>query len=208
MCDFASMVATDAVCRTLPATCSGRKRVSGKTAHAFSSGSRHFMVSHTVEVKQLRAGDHANEPPKIEPVAGEIIGQDLQRRRDRRLRFEVIDRLDERPAEQQRPDAIHRSPSEVAVFRVRDPRRQALSRRTVIRQQFRVERHLFRDNLLFLRFAVLNLVLATAVVDSFEAETASDRRTPIAPGNRPASSRRTGDCGTGRNRAAVRGMPA
>ena len=39
MCDSASMVVTEADCRTPPATCSGRSRVSGNTAQVFSSAS-------------------------------------------------------------------------------------------------------------------------------------------------------------------------
>ena len=121
MCDSASSVESDAACRTLPATCSGRSRVSGKTAQAFSSVSPMSRSLGAVEPEHLGRCDDADQTPQVVAVGDEIVGEHLQGRRQRRARLQVVDRLDQRLAEHQRPDAIDRGPGEVRVLRVRHP---------------------------------------------------------------------------------------
>ena len=128
MCDSASMVATDAAWSTLPATCSGRSRVSGNTAQAFSSVSPTLVVGGAVEAEHLasmamtRISRRRSKPwaakssARISGPAGPVPPGS-----------QVVHRLDQRPAEHQGPDAVDRGPGEVRVLRVRHPRGQPLA---------------------------------------------------------------------------------
>ena len=109
------------------------------------------MVGGAVEAEGLGAGDDADQPPQVEAVGGEVVGEDLQRRRDRAVRFEVVDRLDQRPAEQERPDAVDGGAGEVRVLSDASPtRRAARGGVPSAGQQLRGERHARRHDPLLL----------------------------------------------------------
>ena len=85
MCDSASMVVSDDACITPPTTCSGRSRVSGKTAQAFSSASVSLRSARAVEAEDLGGGDDADQSAQVVAVGGEVVGQRSAGRRRRRV---------------------------------------------------------------------------------------------------------------------------
>src|SRR5581483_596672 len=103
-------------------------------------------------------------------MRGKIIGQHLQSWRDRTLRFEIIDRFYERSTKEQRPGAIDGGPAEIRIFRMGDPCRQLMPTGTFVGEQVRGKRHVWSNRFQLLRLAFLDLVLAVAVVDAFEAD--------------------------------------
>ena len=127
-CDCGPIVVSEAACKTLPATCSGRSRVRGRRAQAFSSCFALTPSRPRCRAERLGGGDDADQPAQIVAVRGEIVGQQHQRRVAAPRLRQVVHRLDQRPAEQQRPDAVDRGAGEVGVSRVGDPARQPLAR--------------------------------------------------------------------------------
>ena len=65
---------------------------------------------------------------QVVAVGGEVVGQQVERRGKLAGGGQVVDRLDQRPAEQQGPDAVDRGAGEVRVRRVDDPGGELLAR--------------------------------------------------------------------------------
>ncbi len=115
-------------------------------------------------------GDDADEATQVEAVRGEVVGQQLQGRGGGRVGLQVIDRLDQRPAEHQRPDAVDGGAGEIRILRIRDPARQTPAPAAVAGQQLAGKRHVGGDGPFDLALAVLHRVLAGPIVDAGEAE--------------------------------------
>ena len=107
---------SDAAWKRAPATCSGRRRVRGKTAQASSCCSLASSAAR-VETERLGGGDHADQTMQVIAVGGEVVGERDEGRVDLGGGGQVVDRLDQRAAEQEGPDAVDRRAGEVRVSR-------------------------------------------------------------------------------------------
>ena len=78
--------------------------------------------------EDLGGGDDADQPVQVVAVRGEIVGQPAQSRVELAGGGQVVDRLGQRAAEQEGPDAIDRRAGEVRVPAVDDPGGELLAR--------------------------------------------------------------------------------
>ena len=128
-CDCGPIVVSDGRIGTgSPATCSGRSRVMGKTAQASSCAVGRRLGRRAVDAEHLGRGDRADQPVQVVAVGREIVGQRDQGRVELAGGGQVVDRLGQRAAQQQRPDAVDRRAGEVGVPRVDDPGGKLLAR--------------------------------------------------------------------------------
>ena len=131
--------------------------------------SRDLKVGPAVALKGLAGRDQPDQPLQVVAVGDEVVGQQLQARRVVRRERNVVDRLDERPAEEQRPDAVDRRPGEGLVVRMRDPAGKLLAAGAVAVDQCLAKGHLAAARPLLLGVEILGLVGFAAFVHADEA---------------------------------------
>ena len=78
-CECWSMVLTFAAWMTLPITCSGRRRESGKTARRFFMFVGNLEWRSAVEPEHFRGCNEQDEPAQVVIVGGEVGRQDIER---------------------------------------------------------------------------------------------------------------------------------
>ena len=139
----------------------------GKEAQAASSdGLGTFLgLGGRVETERLGGDNRPDQPPEVEAVAREILGQDRQRGRRLPRAREVVDRLDQRAAEQERPDPVDGRSREVGIAGVRHPARQPLPTRPGLRVHLGQEGDAGLDRRRLALLAVVDLELPFAVGD-------------------------------------------
>ena len=102
---------------------------------------RSHAVVDAVEPERPARGDDANEPVHVVIVRGKVGGKQVERGMQLTGGRQVVDRLGERAAQEQGPDAIHRGTRKIGVPRVGDPGCKLLARTAGIGLQLGAEGH-------------------------------------------------------------------
>ncbi len=108
---------------------------------------------------------------RSKPLAAKSSASTCRAGGTRPFGLQVVDRIEQRPAQQQRPDAVDGGPSEIGILRVRDPGGQSLPAVAIFRHQLGGEGHARGDRSSSRRSSCRRrLELALAVVDPGEAD--------------------------------------
>src|SRR5436309_2585877 len=82
---------------------------------------RNLEIAAAVALEDITSHDQADKPLEIVTVSDKVVRQQLKARRIRAGQRNVVNRIDQRPAKHQGPDAIHRRAGERFIPRMRDP---------------------------------------------------------------------------------------
>ena len=158
--------------------------------------------------KSLGGGDDRGSAGGGRSRAPEVVGQQLEGRGQLAGGGQVVHRLDQRPAEEQGPDAVDRRPGEVRVAGSTTQAASCSRGLPSAGQQLGMERHARLDVRRLLGLAVERLVRRSRGRGCRGGSSRRRRRRRPGRGSRPASRAGTGGRGTGRSRAGRRGTPA
>lgn len=87
-----------------------------------------LRIGPAFKLKHTTGRDDVDQPPQVVAVLDEIVSQNHQRLGQIAfVQRQVVDRIDQRPTEQQRPKAIDRRPGEGLVLRMGNPLGQPLA---------------------------------------------------------------------------------